>query len=154
MFIHKHSSPLAHIHEGLRRAAFTLPVSPAVVHLSQTKPSHRSNIDHRRAAHHTLTTLIHLSCLSLFHFHFHFPSFRTPPCTHTHTIQQHQSYILLKRVSEAERPITLTRSECQKRLQRIWKEGQIKWGGFWNFNCKCLIVPIIMTNKTHPSVLI
>ena len=102
---------------------------------------------------HTLTTLIHLSCLS--HFHLRSPPFKFLPW-HTHTMLPHQGYILLKRVSEAERPITLTRTECQKKKKDCWEYGgRVKSNGrFSDFNCKCLIAPIIMSNKTHPVALI
>lgn len=144
---------LKHSYINIQAHTHTHPYSsgpPAAFGLLHSRPSPRSNKHHLNVqilttiTGHILTTLIYLSCLSLS------PFLSLLPCvhTHTHTILPHQCYILLKRVSEAERPITLTRRECQKRkLQRIWWKGQFKWT-LLDFNCKCLIAPIIMGNKT------
>lgn len=144
--MHKHACTLTHIYENLPQPL--LYFCP-IVRFRQTKPPLCAQILTTIVGH-ILTTLIHLSCLA-FSFFFPFPSllfFLTHSHTHTHIVP-HQCYILLKRVSEAERPITLT--------QRVSKKTREKYGGrvksnrhFSDFNCKCLIAQIIMSNQTRP----
>lgn len=105
-----------------------------------------SNIEHDSRPH---SDNFNTPQLSRFLFLFPIPIPTLLSLSHTHTIVPHQCYILLKRVSEAERPITLT--------QRVSKKTREKYGGrvksnrhFSDFNCKCLIAQIIMSNRTRP----
>lgn len=112
--IHTHSPIFMRTSCGLSLYSSRLTLFTSV---KQT-PSHCSNIDHDD--HWPHPDNFNTPQLSL---SFPIPVSPLFPSTHTHTILPHQCYILLKRVSEAERPITLTRKECQKRTAENMVEG-------------------------------